>query len=162
MHFYESWANGLSAELATLIVAIIPIAELRGAIPVSIEIFGLVWWKAYIFAVIGNMIPVFIILKVLGPISAFLSKHSKFFKRFFDWLFERTRRKFYDRHERFGDIALTFFVAIPLPITGVWTGAIAAFLFGIKYWRAISLMFIGVLISATIVTIITLGVDSII
>ena len=85
-----------------------------------------------------------------------------FFRRIFDWLFERTRKKFYNKHEKYGDLALVLFVGVPLPTTGVWTGAVAAWLFGVKPKKAFALISLGVSISATIVTLITLGIFKII
>jgi len=71
------------------------------------------------------------------------------------WLFERTRRrgKIINRYERIG---LALFVAIPLPVTGAWTGSLAAVLFGLKFKHAFLSIFIGVLIAGMIVTCATL------
>jgi len=72
-------------------------------------------------------------------------------------LFERTRRKLNGRVEKYGYWALTLFVAIPLPVTGAWTGTLAAFVFGLPKKASFIAIFIGVCISATIVTLVTLG-----
>lgn len=160
MHFYEAWFQNFPPGIATLLIAILPIAELRGAIPIGIAGFGLAWWEAFLWAVAGNMIPAILLVWLLEPISKFLSNHVSFFKKFFDWLFERTKKKFYDRHQKFGDLALVLFVGVPLPVTGVWTGSVAAFLFGIPFKRAVPLMLAGVLISATIVTTLTVTVGA--
>jgi len=76
---------------------------------------------------------------------------------FFDWLFDRTRRKLTGRVEKYGYWALTLFVAVPLPVTGAWTGALAAFVFGLPKKKALLAIFVGVCISATIVTLVTVG-----
>ena len=84
-------------------------------------------------------------------------RHSKFFNRFFNWLFERTRRKFEGNYAKWGKLALIIFIAIPLPITGAWTGSLAAWLFGFKYWESIVLCALGILGAGVIVSLITLG-----
>ena len=84
------------------------------------------------------------------------------FSRFFDWLFERTRRKHSKRFETYQELALLFFVAIPLPITGAWSGSVAAFVFGIPAKKAIPFIIMGVLVSGVIVSLITQGIISVI
>jgi uncharacterized membrane protein len=87
-------------------------------------------------------------------------KNFKFWDKFFNWLFERTRKKANDKIAKYGDWGLFFLVAIPLPITGGWTGALTAFLFGIKKIKAIGIIFSGVLTAGLIVTLLTIGVIS--
>lgn len=143
-----NWAGKfahMNRYLATILIAMIPLAELRGAIPVAYFSFHFPIWKAFIFAVIGNMIPIPFILLFLGPASEWLARHSKIMDRFFNWLFDRTRRKLEKKYEVYADIALAVFVAIPLPLTGAWSGAVAAFIFDIPFKRALFWIFIGVL-----------------
>lgn len=145
-------------ELATLIISMLPISELRGAIPVAIGIYHLDPIEAYFLAVIGNIIPVIFILKYIDPISNFLMAKSKLFNKFFLWLFERTRRKFNGDFEKWGSFALITFVAIPLPMTGGYSGAIAAFVFGIPFKKALLLNSIGIIIAGLIVMGLSLGI----
>jgi len=135
----------------------LPITELRGAIPLGFLI-GLPAEVTFIYALVGNFLPVFLILWALGPISKFLSRHIAFFKKFFDKLYERTHDKHLDSIEKYGPIFLIIFVAIPLPGSGAWTGSLIAFLFGIKYWKALLYIFIGLLGSGTIMTLASMGV----
>ncbi|MEO0115374.1 MAG: small multi-drug export protein [candidate division WOR-3 bacterium] len=146
--------SGLSAELVVLLVAMLPIIELRGAIPIGINFYHLVWYKAVILAIIGNMLPIFLIIFLLDKIAKVLSK-IKIFEKFFAWLFARTRRKS-KIIEEYETIGLMIFVAIPLPMTGAWTGAVAAFLLGLKYLNALMAIFFGVLIAAVVVTTLSL------
>ena len=136
--------------LNTFLLAMTPIGELRVALPVALLVYNLHWFWAYFISVIGNMIPVIFLLLLLGPVSQWLSKELGSFKKFFDWLFERTRKKSTERIEKYGAIALVSFVAIPLPFTGAWTGAIVAFLFNIPFKKAFPLIFLGVLMSGAI------------
>jgi len=145
---------GFSRELVVLIISALPIFELRGAIPVAINLFHFPWYYALLLAVIGNMIPVPIILLFLNAIVRYLSKIG-FFERFSRWLFSRTKRRgtIIEKYERIG---LVLFVAIPLPFTGAWTGSLAAVIFGLKFGHSILYIFIGVLISGIVVTCLSL------
>ena len=145
---------GFSEELVVLIIAALPILELRGALPVAINLFHFPWYYAFLLAIIGNLVPVPFILLFLNALSRLLSKINVF-KNMLNWLFERTRRRgqIIERYERIG---LTLFVAIPLPVTGAWTGSLAAVLFGLKFKHAFLSIFIGILIAGTIVTCLSL------
>ncbi|OYD14861.1 hypothetical protein CH330_07400 [candidate division WOR-3 bacterium JGI_Cruoil_03_51_56] len=146
--------RGFPRELAVTAIAMLPIVELRGAVPVGINLFKMPWHQAVLFSIIGNMIPIFLILILLDRITVWLG-HIRFFKRFFDWLFARTRKKsgLIKRYEFWG---LVLFVAIPLPVTGAWTGSVAAVVMGVPYWRSMLAIFIGVLIASAIVTTLSL------
>jgi uncharacterized membrane protein len=144
-------AKGLSPELAVFLTSMLPVIELRGALPLAINVFGVSWPKAFLIAYIGNLIPAPIILWLLGPVVNLLSKIG-IFRRFFTWLFERTRKKSSKMIEKYEEIGLMAFVAIPLPGTGAWTGALIAFLFGLDYRKSLLIIAIGVLIAGVIVT----------
>lgn len=148
----------MSAELIVLLTSMIPIAELRLAIPLAVTIYEMPVLIAFFWAVIGNIIPVIFILWFLKAVSEFLKKHFYFFNRFFAWLFERTRRKHSQKFERWQELALIILVGIPLPFTGAWTGALAAFIFGVPIKRAFWLITLGILIAGAIVSLATLGV----
>ena len=145
-------------ELATFIISMLPISELRGAIPVAIGIYHLNPVEVYFLAVIGNIVPVIFILATINPISKYLIKRSKLFDKFFSWLFARTQRKYNHKFEKWGALALITFVAIPLPVTGGYSGAVAAFVFGIPFKKALPLISIGVMIAGVIVTGLSLGI----
>lgn len=148
--------------LKTLITAMVPIGELRAALPLALVQYKMPFWQAFTYSIIGNMLPVIFIVFLLEPVSDFLSKHSKFFKWFFNWLFERTRKRHSKKFETLEEIALVTFVAIPLPVTGAWSGAAAAFVFGIPPKKSLPLIFLGVLIAGIIVSILTLGLQALI
>ena len=141
--------------LKIFLMAMAPVGELRVALPVGILAYGLEDHIAFLVSVLGNLVPVFFLLLLLGPISRFLSQNCIVFEKFFNWLFERTRRKTGAKITKYGAIALIGFVAIPLPFTGAWTGAIAAFLFGIPLKKAFPLISLGVIIAGVIVLILT-------
>jgi len=146
----ELLSLGFSKELVVLIISALPIFELRGALPVAINLFHFPWYYALLLAIIGNLLLVPVILLFLDAISRYLSKVS-FFDRFLQWLFEHTKRRgeIIERYERIG---LALFVAIPLPFTGAWTGSLLAVLFGLKFKHAMLSIFVGILIAGIIVT----------
>jgi uncharacterized membrane protein len=146
--------SGMPGVLSAALVSMLPIFELRGGIPVAINYFGMDWPVAYAACVAGNMIPVMPILLFLGGVSKGLSRFA-LFNRFFDWLFQRTRRKG-GLIETYGSLGLMLFVAVPLPVTGAWTGSVAAFLFGMKLSSSFLFILLGVLIAGVIVTILSL------
>jgi len=145
----------LSPEVATVIVAMLPIFELRGAIPLALGLKMSVG-RAYFLAVLGNIIPVIPLLLFLGPVSQYLRRFT-IWDRFFNWLFARTRRRS-KLVERLEVIGLMLFVAVPLPITGAWTGTVAAFLFDIPFKHALPAIILGVMIAGGVVTLASLGV----
>lgn len=145
----------MTPELQTFLLAMTPIGELRVSLPVALTVYQLNWGIAYLISVIGNLVPVVFLLLFLKPISNWLSKNFKFFQKFFFWFFEKTRKKYNSRMEKYGYPALIVFVAIPLPITGVWTGSLIAFLFGIPFQKAFSLITFGVIIAGLIVLLAT-------
>ena len=146
--------QGLPRDVAVVVISTLPIVELRGAVPVGILAFEMPWWKVYALAVAGNMLPIPFILLLLGPVSSFLMRF-KIGKKFFDWLFARTRKKSASI-EKYEALGLTLFVAVPLPVTGGWTGAMAAFLMGISFWKAMLYILLGVMIAGVIMTVLSL------
>ena len=147
-------------ELKTFLIAMSPIVELRGSIPIALEIYHLPLWSAYVFSVLGNMIPV-LLLPVLEVVDGKLSSRFSFLKRLLSWLFLRTRKRHERSFELFRDFALVLFVAVPLPFTGVWSATLVSFVFGIPLRRAFPCILLGVIIAAAIVSLITLGITSI-
>ena len=149
----------MPTQLIILLVSMIPVLELRGAIPVAVGVYNMPILDAFFWAVLGNIIPiVFILLGLDLLINKLLIHRIYFFNRFFTWLFERTQRNHSRKFERWKELALVILVAIPLPLTGAWTGALAAFVFGIPLKRAFPLIGLGVAIAGAIVTLITVGI----
>lgn len=146
---------GFAKELVIFVTSALPILELRGGIPVAIGLFDFPWYYALPLAVIGNLLPVPFILLFLNSATRFLSR-VPFFDRILTWLFTGVRRRgrIIEKYKRIG---LVLFVAIPLPVTGAWTGSLAAVLFGLRFRHAMLSIFIGVLITGAIVTCLSLS-----
>jgi len=149
-------ARHLGPKAVVIIVATLPIFELRGSIPVAILYYKMPLWQAYALSVVGNMIPIIPIILLIGPVSDFLMKRSKLWHRFFTWVFERSRRRGADLVEKYEALGLCIFVAIPLPVTGAWTGAMLAFLMRVHARRAFPAILAGVLAAGIIVSAVTL------
>ncbi|MDP8239165.1 MAG: small multi-drug export protein [Candidatus Hatepunaea meridiana] len=148
--------TGMPNEAITACLAALPITELRGSIPWATFVLDMTWQQAIMWSILGNLIPVPFILLLLKPAEQYLSRWS-IMDRFFQWLFARTRRRG-KVVERFKAIGLILFVAIPLPVTGAWTGSVAAHVFGVKFLPALLCLIAGVCIAGTVVTLACQGV----
>lgn len=151
-----SWlaGQGLNPYIIVFIISMLPIIELRGAIPVAVLLFKIPWPQAVLISVLGNMVPIPLLLLLLDWFFALISK-VPLGHRITKWLFSRTRRKG-KAIERYEAIGLITFVGIPLPGTGGWTGSLAARIFGISYWKSLLFILFGVILAAAIVTPLTL------
>lgn len=140
-------------ELIVILSGAAPISEVRGAIPLGMLFFNFTPLKAYFLAVFGNLLPIIPLLFFLDRFSAFLMSRFYFMNRLLSWLFEYTRNRHVDHFHywRWAPFALFVFVAIPLPLTGAWSGAIAAFIFGIPPLQASVSIFLGVAAAALMV-----------
>ena len=148
--------NDMTPELQVFLAAMLPLGELRASIPIALTIFRLNWLSAYLISVIGNLAAVLLILLLLEPFFAIISKKSPTCQKFFTWLFERTKKKYNNQMAKYGSAALVAFVALPLPLTGGWTGALIAVLFGIPLKRSFPLIGLGIMIAGLIVLLATL------
>ncbi len=146
--------SGLHPLTKVAIVSALPIFEVRGGIPLGIH------WDLPLI----EMLPVAIAANVLIVVPVLL-----WFNPVADWLIERgiltgivrrliaRARSKKPMVDKYGVFAVTLFVAIPLPVTGAWTGALVASVFEMDFWRAIACMILGVIIASAIVTSLTLG-----
>ena len=148
VHWLQS--RGLDPRIIVMIISMLPIIELRGAIPFAIWVFRMPWQEAVLLSIIGNMIPIPFLLLFLDWFFMLISK-VPLGARFTNWIFARTRRKG-KAIQRYEAIGLVSFVGIPLPGTGGWTGSLASRIFGISFWRSMLFIFLGVLVASAIVT----------
>ena len=140
-------------EIKVFLISMIPIFELRGSIPIGVHRYKLPYWKVIPISIVGNMFPIFFILLFFDFVTKIFFK-VPFLKKILEAIFARTRRKT-AVIKKYEEIGLMLFVAIPLPITGAWTGSLAAYLFGLKFWKSILFIFLGVCIAAVVVTFLT-------
>ncbi len=150
--------RGLPPELTTLILASLPVAEVRLAVPVALEVFQMPVWKAATLSFIGSVIPAVVLPVVLAPLEGPCRKYSKVCDNVFNWVTRRVEKRYTERYRAYGALGLVLFIAIPLPVTGVWTGSLASWLFHIPKRWAIPSIIIGTGISTLIVTLSWMGV----
>jgi uncharacterized membrane protein len=137
-------------QLIVLLIAALPVSELRGSIPVAIGVFGLPWYYALLLSIVGNLLPVPILLRFYDSLSRLVSR-TKTGKRVVDCLYARITKQTRNI-EKYKRIGLIIFVAIPLPGTGAWTASIAAHLLGMKFKNALLDIALGVTGAGVIVT----------
>lgn len=145
----------LSIEFIVMLVAALPIIELRGAIPVGISL-GLSPIHATVLSFIGSMIPVPFILFTIRPIFKYL-KTTKILKKLVYKLTDKSMSGS-SRIQKYGYWGLLLFVAIPLPGTGVWSGSLAAALLDMRFKWVFPTILVGNLIAGVLIMILSRGV----
>ena len=156
--FVKEILNFLPRELAVLFIAALPVIELRGAIPIGISL-GLSPFYTTIISLIGSMIPAPFILFTIKPIFVRLKK-TRLFKKLVDKLTDRSLKYNGEKIQKYGVWGLVLVVAIPLPGTGVWSGSLAAALLNMKFKQALLAIFMGNIIAAILIMILSYGVGS--
>ncbi|MFA6466370.1 MAG: small multi-drug export protein [Patescibacteria group bacterium] len=151
-----SWIYNIHPLVATFLLSILPVFELRAAIPMVMANFDTPLWQIFVVAVLSSIIPGILIVYFLGPISNWL-RRWKIFDRFFDALFARTRAKYDKKYAVLSKVALMLFVAIPLPGTGVWTGSLIAWLFNFDKQQSLIYIGLGSFLAGVLVMMISLG-----
>lgn len=137
-------------------MAMVPVIELRGAIPYGVAVAGLEIWQAALIAVIGNLLPIPFLVVFTRDVFAWMRKKSERLDRIVVRM-EKKADKNKDVVLRYQFWGLMILVAIPLPGTGAWTGALVAALMDLQLKRAMPAIALGVVIAAIIVTWITYG-----
>lgn len=151
-----SYISHLPKELATFLLGAIPVTELRAALPIGYRVYHLSAFWAWFFSVAGTFFSMILIVYLLDPIATFLSARMDIFKKFFDWLFEHTRKRVSHRIEEYEEWGIFILAATPIPLVGGMTGALAAFVFGIPRKKSLPLLLLGTMVSGGIVLGITL------
>ncbi len=142
--------------LITLCLGICPIIEIRGAIPVGVGL-GLSYLESFIIGFIGNVIPIYFIIKYIRPLFDFFGRF-KIFKVIIDWATEKATKHIEtnERLQNFVAFGLFLFVAIPLPGTGAWVGSLIANFLNVPVRKAFIPIILGV-ISAGIIVLVATG-----
>ena len=147
-------------ELCVFFCSMLPIIELRGAIPMAFA-FGLPWWQAYIISVLGNLLPVPFILLLINIILKWMSNSKvKFFNKIANFLYKKVEKN-REKIEKYSFWGLCLFIAIPLPVTGAWTGSLVAAMIDMKFWKALLSCLIGVMIAGVVMTLVSYGIAAI-
>ena len=157
--------NTVTVLIITALLSFMPISELRGAIPFAVA-NNIPWYWAFPFAVILNALIAPVCWIFLATVHKLLygaepDKGWRFYKNIFDRFVEKTRNKLSAGVEKWGWLGISLFVAVPLPITGAWTGTLGAWILGISKKRTMLAVFIGVIIAGVIVTtVVILGIEA--
>ena len=136
----------------TFLTAMTPLGELRLAIPLAILTWNVHWTLAFLLSVTGNMVPILFIVPGMNQISRLLTSFPNPLGSLLVWRTNRLQRTHGVRFRRYGALALIVLVAIPLPITGAWTGALASWVFQISPKTALPAIFLGIVVAGGIVT----------
>jgi uncharacterized membrane protein len=136
--------------LLTILLGLLPISELRGAIPFA-YFNGVPLWLSAVIGILSNALVPFIGFTFLGSLHKLLDKWP-FYHRLFEKTVARARGKVGEKVHKYGLLGLMLFVAIPLPITGAWTGTLGAWVMGLNPKKCMPFILLGVLISGIIVT----------
>ncbi len=137
-------------------LAMIPVFELRGAIPVGVAA-GLPFWMVFLTALLGNLLPVPFLILFTRRVFEWLRTKSALLERFVSRL-ERKAAAKEELLKKYELLGLCILVAIPLPGTGAWTGSLVAAVFDIRLKHAFPAIALGVLIAGIIVSVVTYGV----
>ncbi len=151
-----SFFSNFPRELATFLIAAIPVTELRAALPLAYKLYGMSAFWSWFYAVAGTFFTMVVIILALDPIAKILSKHIKLFEKFFIWLFEHTRKKADKKMQKYGSWAIFILSASPIPLVGGMTGALAAFIFNVPLKKSLPLLLAGTMVSGAIVLAVTI------
>ena len=152
--FTEFFYGKLSNEVIVFIISLFPVLELRGGL-IAAKLLGVKLWKAFIICYLGNILPIPFILLFIRKIFEFLKKF-KGIGSFVEKLEKRSLDK-KDKVIKYKNWGLLLFVAVPLPGTGGWTGALIAALLDIRLKSSLPIIALGVLIAGIIVSIFSYG-----
>lgn len=146
--------------IQVFLLSMTPVGELRLSIPMGIAVFGLNAYLVYFVSIIGNIIPAIFILLFLKKISLIFAKKWEFLAKLLSWWEKRTKTNHSEKIQKYGFLGLTLLVAIPLPITGAYTGALLATLMDLPFKKSLFAIFTGIVIAGLIVTfIVILGIN---
>ncbi|MFY9214574.1 MAG: COG2426 family protein [Tissierellaceae bacterium] len=148
----------ITDEFTVILTAMLPVIEVRGAIPVGIAL-GMSPFHATLLAFLGSIIPVPFILWTIRPIFTYL-RRTKLFRRLVNTLTDKSMRKS-GKVKKYGYIGLFFFVAIPLPGTGVWSGSLIAALLNMRIKFAFPTIVLGNLVASIAIMLLSFGVVNI-
>lgn len=150
----------LKKYLWVFLISMVPVVELRGAVPIGVGL-GLPLLSTYLVAVLGNMVPVPLILLFAKKVLRWCTTLPGVLGKFFQWLYNKGLRAGRTLEEKSGRgiyWALYVFVAIPLPGTGAWTGCLAATLLELKFWPSVLAVLCGVMTAGVIMGAASAGV----
>ena len=139
-------------ELLVFLTAMTPIGELRAAVPWGLTRTDLSWPAVYVLAVAGNLVPVPLIIVALRAVGERMEQRQDLLGRLIRWRTLSVQARWGDRVARHGFLGVMLIVAIPLPLTGAWTGSLAVWALRVPVRRGLAAIAAGVLLAGAIVT----------
>ncbi len=154
----ENFFMGINPYFGVFAVSMVPVIELRGAIPLGLA-YGLHWLWVLIISIVGNLLPAPFVIWIIRPFIEWMKKTPSL-KKFGLWLDNRTKSKS-KNIKKYKFWGLMLLVAIPLPGTGAWTGAMVAGIMNMRLKDAIPAILLGVIVAGIIVTLASFSVIAI-
>lgn len=155
VHFFIDIFGGINKDIVIFIISLMPILELRGGL-LAATLLKIPYIRALIICIIGNILPIPIVLLFLNKVFELFEKWSVT-KKIVDWLMKKV-----DKHrnqiDKYGYLGLILFVGIPLPGTGAWTGSLLAVVLGLNRKKSFLCILIGVLLAAAIMSVVSYGI----
>lgn len=157
---FVQWLTDTTAGdfVMTMLVSMVPVVELRGGIPYGVA-SGLPVWLAYIAAFLGNLIPMPFIVVYIRRVFKWIRQHIPKLNRLLDRLEKKAHLKGATM-QKYQYLGLAVFIAIPLPGTGAWTGALAAAFLDMRLKHAFPAAVLGVAVAGFLISVLTYGVTS--
>ena len=151
--------SALGKLLQTFLISMVPVLELRAGIPYGVSL-GLDYHAAALASILGNLLPVPIIILFVRKVFAWMRERSERLDAWVSGMESKAEQKG-EKVRKYGALGLILLVAIPLPGTGAWTGALVAAVLGMRMKHALPAIVLGVVIAAAIVLGLTYGVSTI-
>lgn len=155
----DFFLNTVGKELCVFFCSMIPIIELRGAIPLGAA-FGMPPLQTYLLSVLGNMVPVPFILLFIKAVIRLMQK-TKVCAGFANWLLSKAEKN-KEKISKYGFWGVAVFIMIPLPGTGAWTGSLVAAVLDMPFWKAMLSALLGVMAAGVIMSFISYGIAGIV
>jgi uncharacterized membrane protein len=143
--------------LLVILAAMTPLGELRASVPLGIVRFEMGWPLVYVLSVLGNLLPVPVLLWGLRTVGEPLERSDTLAGRLMRWRTHRVEAMWGERVRRHGPWAVALIVAIPFPLTGAWTGTLALWALRVPVRSGLAAIAAGVLIAGVVVTALTLA-----
>lgn len=155
VHFFVNIFGNLNKDVIIFIISLMPILELRGGL-LAASLLHVEFVKAVVICVIGNLLPIPIVLLFLEKVLDILARWSVT-KKIVTWLEKKVDSK-REQIDKYGYLGLILFVGIPLPGTGAWTGSLLAVMLGLDKKKSFVCIFLGVILAAIIMSIVSYGI----
>jgi uncharacterized membrane protein len=147
----------LTSYLVVTVLSMTPVVEVNGSIPVALAVYNLSPLEALLCAFLGAIIVIVTVMSLLAVVVKWIRTWHPKIDAWIEWFFTKTHRKHTADFEKWGNLFLFIFVAIPGPLTGVWMASLLAYLFGIRLKNAIVSIGLGALLAALLMIAITMG-----